>query len=342
MRSEQVWEGVGRLVDRTDGARDLEAHGLHLLAAERWRRFGRPVPQAFVQEELRAAMTTLAAPALLRRVRASCEGPMLVLKGVELARRYPDPALRLSSDVDLLVRDAEAAQRALLAAGFVEVGDPELYLDIHHLRPLCWPTLPLAIELHSRIKWPDGLQPPPSAELFADAVPAAVGLDGVLALPAAQHALAVAAHAWAHVPLRRLRDLVDIALLSAEADPGELSALARRWGIERLWRTTRAAVEGVLLGAVPPAAVQLWARHLADVRERTVLENHLMRCLSPLWALPPRRALAASLSALVDEVRPGTGETWRTKLARGGEALRNPKRQLSEHDRTLRSRRLSG
>ena len=60
------------------------------------------------------------------------------------------PGLRSFGDLDLLTDDAEAAQAALLAAGFQEVFEPEIYEDIHHLRPLWWPGLPLVVELHTR------------------------------------------------------------------------------------------------------------------------------------------------------------------------------------------------
>ena len=84
----------------------------------------------------------------------------MLFKGPETAAHYPHPALRRFWDLDLLVPDAGATQRSLLKAGFREVGDPALYADIHHLRPLTLPGLPLAVEVHDRPKWADGLRPP--------------------------------------------------------------------------------------------------------------------------------------------------------------------------------------
>ena len=69
----------------------------------------------------------MAAPALLERIRTATEGPLLLVKGPEVARLYPDPALRCFRDLDILVPDAPATQRQLLAAGFQETGDPSLY-----------------------------------------------------------------------------------------------------------------------------------------------------------------------------------------------------------------------
>ncbi len=53
----------------------------------------------------------------------------------------------------------------------MEINDPENYRDIHHLRPLWWPGLPLVVELHSRPKWIDGVAGPPVAELLEASAP---------------------------------------------------------------------------------------------------------------------------------------------------------------------------
>ena len=115
---------------------------------------------------------TVTAPALLARLRDVLDGPMMIFKGPEIAALYPDSA-RLFGDLDVLVPDAAAAQRALLAAGFEEVPDPDgIYVDLHHLIPLRDPMVPLlAIEIHSAPKWPYGLKPPSAAELLENAVP---------------------------------------------------------------------------------------------------------------------------------------------------------------------------
>ena len=102
-------------------------------------------------------MQALAVPPLLERVRAACDGPLVVMKGPEVAARYAEPSTRPFRDLDLLACDAAAVQRSLLDAGFQVAGEPELYVDIHHLRPLYWPGLPLVIEVHQRPKWPAGL-----------------------------------------------------------------------------------------------------------------------------------------------------------------------------------------
>ena len=98
-------------------------------------------------------------------------------------------------------------------------------------------------------------------ELLAAARPRAEGPAGILVLPPEHHVLLLAVHSWAHEPLRRLRDIVDIALVGAAADRHETERLARRWGIERLWVTTRAVVESVQWpGARPHASAAMGAQ----------------------------------------------------------------------------------
>jgi hypothetical protein len=81
--------------------------------------------------------------------------------------------------------------------------------------------------------------------------------------------------------------------------------------------------------------VRLWARHLADVRERTVFEHHLLAWLAPFWALPRHRAVRTSLGALGRTLRPAFDEGWRDKLARTVRALGHARTSLSQHREQL-------
>ena len=99
---------------------------MELIAARAWRRQGRPVPDELRLDERIAAIRTLGVPVLLRRIRAAYDGTLILMKGPEAAARYPDPALRPFCDLDFLVDDPAAAHRALMAAGFVEVGEPHV------------------------------------------------------------------------------------------------------------------------------------------------------------------------------------------------------------------------
>ncbi len=292
------------------------------------------MPDDFAAEARGAAIASLAAPLLLERVRAVYDGPAIVLKGPEVAAVYPDPSLRRYGDVDVLVRDAPAVHRALIDAGFEPVGDPRLYVDIHHLRPLAVAGIPLHLELHTSPKWVDGRDAPSAADLFADVIPSRT-TDGMLTLAPGAHALVLAAHSWAHEPLRRLRDMIDIAAIAADADLDEVDLRAADWGIQRLWRTTIAAVDSLFHERGTPWALRLWAQNLARVRERTVLENHLQRLMSDFWAFPLHQAVGRAPQRVAQDIRPEPGESWGSKLSRSSLALRNAFRPRSRHDRQL-------
>jgi hypothetical protein len=327
------WPAVERLIDRSGSLGALRFHKLSLLAAHRYRALGLPVTAELAEEEAAAAAKALAAPLVLQRARACLDGACVLLKGPEIAARYPDPALRGSNDLDLLVADPLAAFDALVSGGFEPVGEHEVYRDIHHLRPLTLPELGLPLELHSRPKWIAGLEPPPTPALIASAVPAAVGVAGISALPRAHHALITAVHAWAHEPLWRLGDLLDVQLLAEDADQKELRRLAREWGIGRLWDTTHAAITALFDRGSRPLALRTWARHLPLVRERTVLEHHLERLLSPFGAFPPGQAVRRAATAAIEELRPLPGEPWRAKARRTVRAAGDMRTEISSHDR---------
>ena len=241
------------------------------------------------------------------------------------------PAPLERSPTSLLVQDARAVHRQLKASGFVEYGDPAP----HHLCPLRWPSLPVFLEVHSAPNWPKQLTPPSAAELIGAALPSALGVDGVLAPDPARHALLIAAHSWAHEPLRRLRDLVDARAVAAEADPAEVRRLTRSWHVDRLWRTTEAVAQTVFEGRPSPLVLRLRARHLAAVREPTVLEHHLRRWLAGYGALPPRIAAADAFAVLRADLRPAPEESWRAKLMRTTRAFRDARMPLSHHDLLL-------
>jgi Uncharacterised nucleotidyltransferase len=330
----ELVERVGRFSDRAPSAGDLEYHRVELIAAQRRRAAGLQVAPELVARERAAAVTALAAPVLLARVRAAADGPLLLVKGPDAARYYPSPALRDFRDLDLIVPDSLRTQRQLLAAGFEEVGEPSLYENIHHRRPLHLPGLPLVVEVHHSPKWLERTAAPETPELVAAAASEPPRADGLLVLPPAHHALLLAVHGWAHTPLTRLRDLLDVAIVGASAEPGEIEELAARWGVRRMWRSTARAIDAVLGDGMRPVSVAIWARHLQHARERTVLESHLQRWLGGLWGQPANRVLAAA-DALRADLRPDDGESWTDKLARTRAAFGNAFVPKSQHDEML-------
>lgn len=335
-----LWERVDAMIDSAPGVVDLRAHGLHLLAARRWRMLGRPVAASLVRDELQAAFTLHSARGVLREIRAAYDGPVIVLKGPVVAARYPDPALRPFHDLDLLVPDAAAARQSLLASGFQPSGDPRHYQHVfHHERPVRSPSFPLNVELHSGPKWVVGLDAPPVTVLLSAAVPVALDVDDILTLSPAHHTLVLAAHLWAHDPLARFLRVVDVALMAEESERRELNALADAWRMARLWHATMAIADALLAGSAPqPWSLRTWGRSACKLREPSVFEVHLARCIAPFWVLPPYRALQALGVSLSGFVRPQPDESWGSKLRRTGWQLARPSMRRSEHVRRIESK----
>jgi hypothetical protein len=330
-----IWDFVDRAIARAPTVADLAAHRLGPLATRRYRVLGRPLPPELDELERLTMARTLAAPVILRRIRAACTGPIVLVKGPETAAHYPDPALRLYGDLDIVVPRPDEVQAALFADGFVEHAGPTSVATRYHLRPLWLPELPLKIEVHRELNWPRGLDRP-AIDLFAETTPSATRVEGISTLPRSTLAILTAGHAWAHAPLATLGELLDVALLALGIDDGVLSAAARRWGLGRIWATTLRAIDSQILASRPRALPErLWARHLPAVRERTVFEAHVEDLLSPLWALPVGRASREIARTVIETPLPLAEERWSTKLLRSRSALRHAFVRKSAHDSTL-------
>ncbi len=332
------WEAVDRLIENLD-PNLLSEHGLGPFAARRLRLRGQPLPDQLIREDRAAATANLVAPSLLARIREAYDGPLLLLKGPEVAARYPDRARRFG-DLDLLAGDADAAHAALQAAGFrLEVREwpPPGYDDIHrphyHLHPLEWAGFALKIEIHRHVKWPEGLKPPSNADFFDAAVPSSVGVAGLLAPHPNYHAVLLASHAWGEIPMRKLRELVDVLVFVDDSQRDELRRLARSWEFDRAWDATLGVADWLLGGAPEPRFVRIWARYLRHLREPTVAEMHLQQWLSPFWLVPPATALRRAGAAFVQDLRPWPRQTWADKGRQALRALLHPLSPKSEHDR---------
>lgn len=338
MAADGLWEGVDRFLERIS-PEVAASQGLGPLAARRLRVLGRPVPDQLVREERAAKAGALVAPVLLARVINAHDAPLLLMKGPELASCYPGGARRLG-DLDLLAGDAERAQANLLGNGFSP--KPKAlradYSRHHHLAPLVYPGVPLPIEIHRRAMWPEGLKGPTNAELFEAAIPAGVGIDGILVPDRRHHALLLAAHAWGEVPMRNVREFVDVLALTDDGDREELLQLARRWDFERGWIATLAVADWLLRGGPEPAFVPVWARYLRSLREPTVFEMHVQEWLSPFTLAPPRTAVRLSAAALFRDLRPGRSEGWGTKFLRMAFALLGAFSRQSAHEQRSRER----
>jgi hypothetical protein len=325
------------LVEAAPSVDAMRSHGLALAAARLWRSRGREIPAGVLSDVRVAALRSMLAPLILGKARAAYGGPLMLMKGPEAAAHYPFPSDRGFRDLDLLAEDPAAAHRALTRAGFVQSADPALFgSDHHHLTPLVWPGAPLVVEVHRRPSRPEWLDRVPGESLFDVAVPSATGLPGVLAPEPAAHAVLVVAHSWKHDPLGKLGPLMDAAALLASADHRRAEVFARAWGWEQMWNTTLAVIDAVLLGQERRGlATKLWGRHLLDVRERVVLENHISRLAAPVWSLPAREVAQAVARALRDTAAVEPDEDWMTKLRRSRLAIAHAFRPRSEHAQRL-------
>jgi hypothetical protein len=330
-REEEVpWAAVNRMLDEMDLASVL-AHQLGPLAAIRWSETGRPVPEQLAVHQRGAQVRSLQAAPILARARDAYPGRLMILKGPELDRLYPQGG-RFYGDLDLLADDADAARAALLAAGFEPIA-AALDGRPHHLPPLWWPGSHLPIELHTQLNWPRHLNAPPNDELFDAAVPSSLPVPGLEAPAPAHHAALMAAHGWKHMPLRSIRDLIDVTVLAHLADPDEVEHVARRWGLAGVWRTTTATSRWLFEGGRAPTATRLWARNLRGVREPSILERHVRRWITPFWMLPLPRALVASSKNVFLDMRPVDDEPWGQKLRRVAFVAAHPRMKRSDRAR---------
>lgn len=313
-----IWDRIDAMVEQSFDRSVLERHRLELLAAHRLRATGRDVDPELLAAERVAAMRSIAAPQLLRRIREVATGPLILMKGPEAGASYPRPHCRPFKDLDLLTSDADRLYSDLVAAGFQTVSGAAAY----HLPGLAWPGLPLAVEVHRIPHYIPGLPAPETAELLPLTQASRTGVPGILGLEPAAHAVLLAAHAWAHGPLERVGHLLDVAAVLADGDPAAAEALSRRWGCARMWTTTTAAIDTLLRDApVVPLALRTWARHLASLRQPSILESYAARILGPAWALPRHKAARGMGSELCRTVLPYEGESWTSQLGRARHAV---------------------
>jgi hypothetical protein len=272
-----LWTSLDRIIAAAPDAAALRTHGLGPIAAWRMRQRGESVPADIERLALGAAYASVTSAPLLERIVEILQEPVLVLKGPEVARLYPERNLRTYGDLDLLVSDLPAAERRLIDAGFAELMPGRKIEGHHHDSPLGLTGMALMIELHRDPGWLSWLTPPANVELLRAAVPSATRVAGALALPLEQQALFLASHAWRHGPYTSLIHLIDIELARQQTDSRTIAELAQRWGIERVWTHLCAMIDWFIYErGSPPGPVHVWwARHLEEKRERSLLEFYL-------------------------------------------------------------------
>ncbi len=202
---------------------------------------------------------------VIDRLTEAGHSPPLVLKGgAAKYRLYPEPHLRPSADLDLLLPADEVAGAAerLAAAGFSPlISDPArpwTALQGHHVGLARGKTV---VELHRTVDYHDNpvLR---YAALVPDAVPLSGLHPGALAPSDAGNAVVAAAHALKHGLHVPLRDLVDLQLW-IQAPDGNVERgleLAKAAELDRALAWL-ARVCGLLFGRWTPAH-DLLAAHL--------------------------------------------------------------------------------
>jgi hypothetical protein len=181
--------------------------------------------------------------AALDELRGLIDGPLVLLKGLEIAQLYPESWQRDYIDIDLLVGDADLADSALRTAGYQPLFNLETLPDYHQTAPLARPGSPVTIELHRHPSWPRW-NTFPVDELIAQSRPSRTSADGIMRPRDDHHLLIIAWHYWrdgAH----RGRDLIDLHLLRQQVPDEITGATAEAWNVARLWKRTQSLLDAV-------------------------------------------------------------------------------------------------
>lgn len=297
------WAQVATWLIDVDDEPMLASQGLAPLRAGLRHVAGRDLTPSDREALHQAATAFVTQLALLERIHALDVGPVVVLKGPEMASRYPHPSWRRSGDLDLFAADAPEVQRRLLAGGFEPAEEELAFRNLHHLVPLQLPGFRVAVEVHHGLGWPAGAREPPPAAVVATAVPAWSD-DRFLALPAELALAHQLQHAWHAVPFGTVRDAVDLVALRDRCDPGRLERDLRSSGLWRLWTATERVAEHALgvTGASRPLVPRVVARPLLGRRDETMRLVVPRRFLGLGLTTGPRFA-ARSLAGDVRRVR---------------------------------------
>ncbi len=208
------------------------------------------------------------------------EGPIIVMKGLEVAMLYPRPVERPFRDLDVLVRDPQVRWDRLVALGYRH-NPRRVGIDHHHLPALADLTGTLGVELHHHPNVPSWAKVPDDL-VFATAQPSRTGIDGVLRPRDDVHALLLTLHCWKS-GFTRLRDLFDAMLLAA-ASQVAVEETASALGLRRLWRVSVRLADSTLFGDEARASrLERWMLP----RSLGIKDRRRIRLVSPYFAVNP-------------------------------------------------------
>lgn len=224
-----------------------------------------------VMDELRADLYAAAAQGLLAEQQlvmvlaalSEEKVPAMVVKGAALGAFYPDAALRLYGDIDIMVPEVQlgSAERALNRLGYQSYASQGWWLDhFHHLPPMVQDGGGLAVELHWRLDYEEEKGRLPVDDLWARAAPWTIQDQTALRLDMVDMVLHLCRHAVVqhrvHGAFRSLCDLVQVTEGWGDA---QWEALARRavdYGLARPTYLMLVLVEQVLNRAVPARTME--------------------------------------------------------------------------------------
>jgi hypothetical protein len=201
-----------------------------------------------VMEGLRADLRAAAVQGMLAEQQlatvlgalSASEVPAVVVKGAAVGAFYPDPALRLFGDLDIMVSEAQLdrAERALNGLGYQCFASKAWWLDrFHHLPPMVSESGGLLVELHWRLDYQEQKGRLPAEDLWARAVSWTVQDQPALRLDAVDTVLHLCRHAVVqHRVHGAFRTLCDLAQVTEGWGPTEWETLTQRtldYGLSR-------------------------------------------------------------------------------------------------------------
>jgi hypothetical protein len=162
----------------------------------------------------------------------AAEVPAMVVKGAALGIFYPDPALRLYGDLDIMVPAAQLdmAEQALNGLGYHGFASKAWWLDrFHHLPPMVSESAALLVELHWRLDYQEEKGRLPTDDLWARAIPWRVQDQPALRLDAVDTLLHLCRHAVVqHRVAGSFRYLCDLAQITEGWRQAEWETLGQR------------------------------------------------------------------------------------------------------------------
>lgn len=306
-----------------------ELHGLAGVVRDALRAAGVVLPSRLDREldlrEMARDVDHAAHLGLLARIdRALADADIsaVVLKGAAFAARYyPRPSARATSDVDLLVAEADldAAGAALARIGYIAAEGPEeerFRREHHHLHFSHPDALPLELHFHAYRGFGQVLPSEPLVLRRRPFAQLAAGAVGVLAPE--DELVFLAVHAAAH-RFERLGWLYDLQLLvrtMSEAQIRTAAALATEWGYSRALSFTANLLADVLGERAPQLSVLVG--RLGSVRQPVVRGV----AGEPAAALARSATRFVYTAALCDTLPAAARYAWSASLARARHALR--------------------